>query len=349
MVNLNDENLIKSIDKSNMLGSIEALPEQCQQTWEEVRDLNIPSDYFSVKNIVVSGMGGSALGTHVFYSLFSEKLKIPLQIINEYHLPASVNRDSLVLLSSYSGNTEETLSCAQEAKKIGAKILGITTGGLLGEFLKEEGFPAYIFLPKHNPCNQPRIGLGYSILGQIALFVKCKLVNLLEEDVFQMISFLKNERERIKEIAKMTASAIKDKIIIVVGSGFLAGNAHIFSNQLNENSKNFSCYFLIPELNHHLLEGLINPSKAKPFIGFFLNSELLEERIKKRINLTKEVFAKNGAEILEFKSEGRNKLEQSFMTLLFGSFLSFYLSILYNQDPSLIPWVNYFKEQLSKS
>lgn len=349
MIDLNDDKLISSIDKSGMLSSIKALPDQCRQAWDEVNQLKIPANYNQVKNIVVSGMGGSALGSHIFYSLFFNKLSIPLTIVNGYHLPASVNKNSLVLLSTYSGTTEETLSCAKEAKEKNAKILGITTGGKLGQFLNENNFPGYIFKPKYNPCNQPRMGLGYSVLGQIALLMKCGLITISQNQITDMIKMLVNKNHRIKEKAKETAKSLAGKIPVIISADFLAGNAHVFANQLNENAKTFSAYFFLPEINHHLLEGLKNPSiNAQVLILVFLNSSFYEEKVKKRFTLTKGIAAKNNLTIIEFQPESKEKLTQVFEVLSFGSFVGFYLSILYHQDPSPIPWVDYFKDQLKK-
>lgn len=349
MIDLNDDKLIKSIDKSNMLASIEALPLQCQQAWEEVNRLKIPDDYQKYQNVVVSAMGGSGLGPHIFYSLYLPSLKVPFTIINDYHLPDFVNKNTLVLLSSYSGTTEETLNCAKEAKTRGAKIIGMTTGGALAEFLKENNYPAYIFKAKYNPCNQPRMGNGYSVLGQMAIFNKCRLVKIKDQEIKELISFLRFQNEKLKEAAKMMTEAIYDKIHVIIANSFLSGNAHAFANQVNENTKNFSCYFLLPELNHHLLEGLVHPEGKKALVSIFLNSDLYEEKIKKRLNLTKEIVVKNKIAVFEFKPEGDDKLKQSLATLEFSSFVSFYLSILYHQDPSLIPWVDCFKRELART
>lgn len=349
MLDLNSDRLIKSIDKSNMLASIEALPLQCQQAWEEVNRLKIPDDYQKYQNVVVSAMGGSGLGPHIFSSLYFPSLKVPFIIVNDYHLPDFVNKNTLVLLSSYSGTTEETLNCAKEAKTRGAKVIGMTTGGALAEFLKENNYPAYIFKAKYNPCNQPRMGNGYSVLGQMALFKKCGLVDIADQKIEEMIAYLRQETNKVQEAAKLMVSALYDKILVIIGASFLAGNAHAFANQVNENTKNFSCYFLLPELNHHLLEGLVHPEGKKVLVAIFLNSDFYEEKIKKRLNLTKEIVAKNKIAVFEFKPEGDDKLKQSLTTLEFSSFVSFYLSILYHQDPSLIPWVDYFKRELAKT
>jgi len=353
---LDDTKKIKKIDKKNVLGSIEQLWSQCEQAWRETSQIKVPSNYKKVKNIVVNGMGGSALGAHIIQSLFSDRIKIPLEMINSYTLPRYVNKDTLYILSSYSGNTEEPLNTCKEALKRKAKILGITTGGKLVKFLRKNNLPAYIFSPQFNPSSQPRMGLGYSIFGQIGLLKQCGFLNIIKkesEEVFYTLKKLNNQFgikiKRQKNPAKKIAQILKGKIPILIGSEHLVGNLHIIVNQINESAKNFSCYFPLPELNHHLMEGLTNPkNNSKNLIFVFIESNLYLKRIQLRYKITKEVLKKKNIEYVEFKAKEKTKILQSFEILLFGSYLSFYLSMLYKIDPSLIPWVEYFKKRLSE-
>lgn len=357
MINLDDANQIKKLDQANMLGSIEELYLQCQQTWEEISGINVPSDYSDIKNVIVAGMGGSTLGPHVVQSIYLPELNIPLQILNDYHLPGYVNEQTLVLLSSNSGTTEEVLSVAEEAWESKAKIMGMTSGGQLAGFLKEKHLPAYIFEQKHNPSRQPRMGTGYMILGMLGLFYRAGLISVNDSEVKTIIARLK-ERNGVwgmvspinQNLAKQFAQSCHGRIVVSVSSNFLMGNVHTFSNQLNENAKNFSLYFAVPELNHHLMEGLGFPkSNSENLIFIFFKSDLFDQRIKKRFALTEEVVRKNAIQVLEFIPEGDSKLVQSFETLLFSSYVGFYLAMLNNLNPSLIPWVDYFKRELART
>src|SRR5690349_11746769 len=126
---LDSRDQIKALDKSNLLGSVEALPDQILDALEQTKDIVVPEAYKSIKNVVVSGMGGSALGSHIIKGLYKSELKVSFEVVSHYELPGYVNTDTLVLLSSYSGTTEETLASAQDALKKGAKIMVITSGG----------------------------------------------------------------------------------------------------------------------------------------------------------------------------------------------------------------------------
>jgi glucose/mannose-6-phosphate isomerase len=334
---------IKKLDKSNLLGSIELLGKQCAAAWQEVKKIKVPASYRGMKNIVVAGMGGSALGGHLIQSLFADKLKVPIEIIRGYYLPAYVGPKTLLVLSSYSGNTEETLAAAAEGKKRKAKILGLATGEKLANFLRSSKYPAYIFKPIHNPSNQPRMGLGYSVFGQLGLLARCGLLKIDEKEINQSLALLNHKNEATKNFAEK----IKNKIPIIVASEFLTGNAHAFANQINENAKCFATYFELPELNHHLMEGLKNPDAKKNLKFILLNSNLYHPRNQKRCKVLKEVLQKNKVDFIEYQPKAKTKFQQSMETLLFGSYVSFYLAMLYNLDPAPVPWVDFFKKRLA--
>jgi glucose/mannose-6-phosphate isomerase len=352
MTNQNFTQKIKKLDKSNLLGSIELLGKQCAEAWRDVRKIKIPANYRRVENIVISGMGGSALGGHIIQSVFADELKVPIEIVRGYTLPAYVGPKTLLILSSYSGNTEETLAAAWMAQKRKAKILGLATGGKLTSFLKNNNYPAYIFKPAYNPSNQPRMGLGYSIMGQIGLLKQCGLLKVEEQETTNALKSLSDSpfikgRERA---AQKFAAALKNKIPAIVASEFLLGNAHVLANQINENAKCFAAYFELPELNHHLMEGLKNPAPNRKNLAFILlNSSLYLPRNQKRYKILKTVLAKNKIKFLEYRPAAKTKFQQSWETLLFGSYLSFYMAMGYNLNPSPVPWVNFFKKELERN
>lgn len=347
---------IKKLDSCNVLGSIESLGLQCQQAWEEVKKVKIPKSYKNINNVVISGMGGSGLGGHIIQCLFFNELKVPVKVLNSYDISADVNSKTLFIASSYSGNTEETLRSFKQALARKAKVMAITADGQLAKMAKRYKIPVYVFEPRYNPCGQPRLGLGYSIIGQIALFKKAGILNFSDKDLEKIIKVVINGHHRFgvkikanKNQAKKIAIALKNKIPIIFGSEFLLGNTHVFSNQLNENAKNFATYFAIPELNHHLMEGLTWPKVASKLLEFlFIESDLYLSRNQARYTVTKKVIKRNGFDFVSYKAKEKTKIEQSFEILLFGSYISFYLALLNNLDPAAIPWVDYFKKELAK-
>lgn len=353
VMNLDQKAKIKSLDKSNCLGSIKQLYLQCRQTWQDIEKIKINKSYKKVENIVVNGMGGSSLGTHVIESLFFDELKIPLITVRGYKLPKFVNKNTLFIASSYSGNTEEVLAGVKEAAKRKAKVLGITSGGKLLNYLKRKNLPFYKIKADFNPSGQPRMALGYSILGQMGLLKKAGLIKISDADVKQLALKLEKlnkiwglDQPQKTNNSKKLAKIFQNKIINIVSAEHLVGNSHILANQFNETAKNFANYFEIPELNHHLLEGLTHPkNNKKNLVFFFIESNLCFNKTNKRFKLTEDVVGKNGINFQRYKTKSYNKFEEVFEVLLLGSYISFYLAMLNGIDPAKIPWVDYFKNK----
>lgn len=340
---------------SIVLESINLFPDQIKQAWEEVSNLKIDvSDFKGIKNILVAGMGGSALGARVVDSLNFEVLDFPLEVITGYHLPAYADSQTFVLISSYSGNTEETLSCLEEAITKKCKIFILTGGGKLAGLAREKKIPAYVFEDRYNPSKQPRLGLGYSLAAEIALLARLGFVRLTEGMISEVINYLNKMRAEVfsganlkDNFAKKIAHSLKDRIIILVSSEHLIGASHAFKNMLNENSKTFAVRFSLPELNHHLLESLSFPKNNKQTLKvLFIDSEIFDEEIQKRIKITKEVVKKNSVPYTALEVKGRTRLIQVFETIYLGSYISYYLALINQVDPATIPWVDYFKKAL---
>jgi len=356
MNKLDDIKYISKLDKQGMAGSIESLGLQCQQAWEEASKIKIPASYKNVNKIVISGMGGSALGGHVIESLYGQKLKAAFKVTNSYFVPGSVDNNTLYVLSSYSGTTEEILATLPVAKRRKAKLLIICAGGKLAQAAKRYNIPAYIFEPRFNPSNQPRMGLGYSIVGQLALLKNAGLINVTASDFQKVVKLVVKLHKKFGLKAKTSGNAAKQaamnihgKIPIIVGAEHLSGNAHIMTNQINENSKTFAAYFLVSELNHHLMEGLRFPiSNKKNLIFSFMDSDLYPSKISNRMAITKRILRKNKIKYIDYKFTSQELLLQSFEALVFGSYVNFYMAILNNLDPSPIPWVDFFKQELAK-
>lgn len=357
-MNLDDIGEIKKLDTKDVMGSIAQLPDQVEQAWDESREVHVPREYDDIKAIVCAGMGGSAYGARLVKSLYSqaELMTVPLELVSDYHLPGYIDEKTLVILASYSGTTEEVLSCAHEAESNGAKIMGLTSGGQLAEILQSGNYPSYIFYPSHNPCGQPRVGQGYMQIGLIGMLSKIGRIPVGQEEITQTISFLRNEGKLLEisspsenNKAKQLAKGLVGKIPVIIVADFLEGAAHAIRNPFHETAKQFGLYFVVPELNHHLLEGLKYPKANKKLLGFIIiHSDMYDERNKKRIQLTKEVIEKNGLSTEMITLKGTTQLMQSMELIQLGSFVSGYLGLLNGEDPSKIPWVDYFKMQLKK-
>lgn len=354
MINLDDFKIIKNLDQSNMISSIELLGDQINQTWEEVNKIPIPQSYQRIDKIIFSGMGGSALGAYVAKYLYGNNLGKPFEIINDYHLPSYVNENTLVVVGSYSGNTEETISCFNEALKKKAKTVAISAGGKLEVLAKKHKIPFYKINPKFNPCNQPRMGIGYSIFALLTIFNRLKLVSITKNDIDSLKKIIKENDNHYgikvftkKNLAKQLALKIYNRIPIFIAGEFLIGAIHAIRNQINENAKSLAVYFPLPELNHHLLEGLRFPNLiSKNDFYLLCQSPLYSDKIKKRLTITNEILLKYKHQSFIFQPKAKEKLYQVIETISFGAYLGYYLAILYQIDPSPIPNVDFFKKRL---
>lgn len=337
-----------------LLDSIRMYPNQIRQAWEEINSTDVPKECFLARKVVIAGMGGSALGGRIIDSLIVERSRVPIEVFTEYHIPSYVDNNTLVIVSSYSGNTEETIIDTHQAIKKNAKIFVITTDGNLAKLKESENLSGYIFDPKFNPSKQPRLSLGYSITSILAILSRCEFISISNSEIEDTVKFLNDyikdidikSKENIN-VAKSLAKNLMGKIPVLIASEHLVGSAHAFKNQLNETAKTFSVIFDIPELNHHLMEGLKNPKNAKQILKFlFFESDKYLPHVKKRYPITQDVVSQNNCEYLIYKLRSEKKIIQAYELLILGSFVSFYLSYLYDCDPLTIPWVDYFKEKL---
>lgn len=341
------EQELPQLDPHHTVESTELLPKQCQAAWNEADNLAVPPHASDITNIVFCGMGGSIYGALVLKALLSKKLPFPTEVVSDYFLPGYVGKHTLVVLTSYSGSTQEVLSCAQEAKTKGAQMAVLTKGGVLEAFAKENNLPAYIFDGALNPSGVPRLGSGYTILGLLGLLHTMEVISLETKAIEQALAFLHKKLAEIKQNAAIHHKLFRNKIPIVFAAQHLAGNAQILRNQFNETSKTFSSYFLIPDLNHHLMEGLAFPKKA-PLLFIILNSGNYSEVIRKRVALTMDALKQNGCEVHEFMTGGQTIYDDFLETLQYGSFLTLELALTYGQNPALNPWVDWFKAKLTE-
>lgn len=346
---------IKALDSTNTLGSIEQIGNQIQEIWElsNVSEKHTSSSYSS---IVICGMGGSVLGTDVIKSVFADQLPAPITIVPDYSLPSFVNENTLVIAASYSGNTEETWSALQEAHHKKAQIAGITSGGKIADFLKQHAYPHIIFTETHNPAAIAKMGLGYSIFGQMMLFAQLGLLKIEEKEYHTILQAIANTHLKMSvqisqdtNPAKILAFELYEKTPVLIAAEHLEGSAHVFANQLNENSKTLAEYHIIPELNHHLMEGFAHPAQTKDHLSWVsISSSLYKTENTNRCALTEELLQEKGFEVTKYTPKETTYLGQVFEVIMLASYTSFYLSMIYQADPGPIPTVDWFKKELAK-
>jgi bifunctional phosphoglucose/phosphomannose isomerase len=333
------------VDTLHVFDSILAFPDQCRQVISDIALQHVPHECYLVQNVVVSGMGGSALGGRIIAGIERQTLRLPIVISTDYHLPNFVDSKSLVILSSYSGNTEETISALHEARARNAQIYILASGGKLADMATQYNLPSYIYDPHHNPSSQPRMGLGYNILALITLLSRCQLIHPAE-NLNLLPDHLKSRQSEFPFIKKL-GPKLAGRIPVLIASEHLKGAAHALKNLLNENAKTFACLFDLPEANHHLLEGLSYPNpNSQNLIFLFIESDLYHPELKKIYPLTESVVQKNHIPTISLKISGPSRLFEAMEAVQSGAYLAYELSQLNGVDPGPIPWVHWYKDQL---
>lgn len=352
---LDNPKLIQKYNQSQILDSIYDFPQQLLQVMTDFSKIETPQASPVIKRIVICGMGGSGLGGRMIKSLYALKLKATIELVHDYKMPDYVNYKTLVICTSYSGNTEESITNLNEAIDKKARIFVIASGGKLSEMAMKHQIPCYIFDATHNPSKMPRMGLGYTFWPLLLLFAKLKLIRHDEKNLFSAIKsaekIVNQNKAEVRyslNLAKQVADYIKNKSIILISAEHMLGAAHSIKNMLNENAKTFAAGFVLPELDHHLLEGLRFPkTNQKNLISLFVDSNHYSPETRKVFNATKDVFEKQKIKQVSWKSTASDPLSENVELLVFGAFLSFYLSVLNRVDPGPISWVSYFKSKVS--
>jgi glucose/mannose-6-phosphate isomerase len=351
-INLDSIDIYARNDPQDMLGRIKELPAQCRRAWQAVGEFTLPADYADVDNIVVLGMGGSAIGGDLVRTLALNESKVPVIIHRDYGLPAYVDERTLMIASSYSGNTEEVLSAFVAALKTGAQKLAITTGGRLGELAAAGNIPVF----KIDYQSQPRAALGYSFIPTIGVLQKLGFLTEKTAGVEEAISVMERMVTELDEksplsvnVAKQIAQRLHGKLVVIYGAGILAEVAHRWKTQINENSKAWAFYEVFPELNHNATVGYPFPPEIIEKIKVIvLRSPLFNERIELRYKVTEELLERAGVPYEYVDSTGESALSQMMGLIITGDFVSYYLGILNGVDPTPVEVISYLKDKLAK-
>jgi glucose/mannose-6-phosphate isomerase len=349
---LDDPQLREDVDPEGMLDRIHELPQQCLDAWRNVAGFNLPPEYAAVRNVVILGMGGSAIGGDLLRTLVEGESPVPVFVNREYRLPAFVDKQSLVIASSYSGNTEETLAGFEEAIGRGAKLMAITTGGRLSQWAGESGIPLLEFSYEA----QPRAALGHSLIPLVGIMQKLGFIKDKQADLESAVDAMLDLEQEINEKAplernpaKKLASMVRGHLPIVYGAGILSEVARRWKGQFNENSKSWSFYETLPELNHNAVMGYENPEEmAGEAVVIFLKSALLHPRVLLRYQVTQRILEQRGVHLEVVEARGDNSLAHQLTTIFFGDYTSYYLAELYRSNPTSINVINYLKAELAK-
>jgi len=351
---LDDIKKIEKLDNSDMHDLLVSFSKAIQDAHAIGSHMKLPPEYKKKYNaIVFTGLGGSAIGADFIKSYLEDEIDIPIIVNRDYTIPAVVNKNVLFITSSYSGNTEETLSAYKLAKKAGVNIVVLSSNGKLMEMAIKDGFP-FVRIPGKLP---PRAALAYGTIPYLSLFAELGLISSRADEIKEAIKVIAEMREELKisvtrkrNIAKKIAESLRDKFPIIYGaSRHISVVATRWRGQLAENSKTISSSHLLPEMNHNEIVGWENPKALlAKFIVLLLKDKDDHPRVKTRMEITKAIIKKKKAHIIEVTSKGKGLLARLFSLIYIGDWVSFYLAILNGVDPTPVDLITYLKKKLSE-
>ena len=345
------EKNILHVDTSNMRKLLVEFPNQIEDAVRIGKKFSSPLKASSIENIVVTGLGGSAIGGDLLRSYLSEELGVPYFVNRHYFLPEFVGKNSLVIVSSYSGNTEETIAAHNDAAKRGAKVLCVSTNGET-EKLAKKFRQQFIKLPKGFP---PRAALGYSFFTVLVALAKMKLISSKDKDIKETITLLKKKVRQYAVFSTQNkslelAKKLYGKLPIVYSSADRFDIVNLrWRGQLAENAKVLAFGHVLPEMNHNELVGWkVLKKHMSEMAVIFLRDKHDHKRVQLRMEIMKGIVDEYADSVTDVTSEGTSLLARIFSLIYLGDWTSFYLAILNGVDPTPVKVIDFLKNELAK-
>ena len=353
MIQLDDVSAMERLDPSDMRSRIAEFPDQIDKAAAVFRSMSIPTHYVQAKNVLILGMGGSAMGGELAAALAVSQNPLPIEVRRDYDLPAYVSKDTLVIGVSYSGNTEETLSGFRMSAAKGAKLLAVTTGGELASLARKFQVPVF-------PIDyeaQPRAAMGYLFTAVMMILQKLRLYPLGLQELEETAVLLRALDGKLnlsvptrENMAKTLALKLKDRIPLMIGSGPMSVVARRWKTQINENAKLAAVYDTLPELCHNTNVGMERVWRQRDTLyPIFLQSSFAHPRNQLRANIVSKIFGsqKIQPETVVVHPTG-TPLSEALQMVMIGDYVSYYLAMLGNVDPTPVAPIEQLKKQLAE-
>ena len=352
MTSLDDLATIRKLDPGGLLPALKDTPAQYREGWDAAQGLSLADSYQDIDRVVILGMGGSAIAGDLWRALLQRECAVPVFNVRQYDLPPFVDERTLVIASSFSGDTEEVLSAFGQALAIPAPKIAITTGGQLLATARANGVPVFTF----HYDQEPRTAIGWSLMPLLAIAELLRMMQGVDGDVEETIDVLSKLVSELAEDvpadqnpAKQMAQALNEKLPVIYGAGPLIEVAKRWKTQLNESAKTWAFFEELPEAHHNAIIGYGHPDAAAETAVVFLESDtLVHPRVALRYRYTKDLLRKHGVSVLEGQASGRSALAQMASLTLFGDYVSTYLAFLYGVDPTPTTVIDELKAWLGK-
>jgi glucose/mannose-6-phosphate isomerase len=352
---LDDPAVLAQFDASGMAARVGELGSQLREGWAHTRRVTLPPAYREATSIALLGMGGSAIAGDLVRGIFADRLSVPLVVVRDYTLPAFSGPSTLVVASSHSGATEETIAATNEALARGCPLAVITTGGPLAELADRDALPLLRFEPEP----QPRLAVGWGVALLAGLLERAGLLAAGEGAIDAEFADAASRADRRFALcaasvptegnpAKQLAWTLLDRIPVVIGAGHLVPVARRWKTQFNENAKSWAAWDELPEATHNTIAGLAEPEIAgEHLFGVFLASPDDHPRTRLRRNAFAALLDAVGTPHAEVGVEGAGALAQAFDGIVLGDLASVYLAVLYGIDPTPVAAIQVLKERMA--
>jgi glucose/mannose-6-phosphate isomerase len=349
-MNLDDLDRFRNLDPKDMRGHIDGLPDQLEAAWEAGRAQALPS-WDGIRQVVVCGMGGSAIGADLVAAHLAPAATVPIAVWRNYDLPAHVRgKETLVVASSHSGNTEEVLSAFEAAVQRGTRILAISTGGELLRRAASAGAAAWRF--EHR--GQPRAAVGFSAGLLMAALTRLGLAPDQGEALAAAVAEMRAQAEGIRadipvvhNPAKRMAGQWMGRWPTIIGAEFLAPVARRWRTQIAEIAKAVAQFEELPEADHNLVAGVVHPEALfGQTMVVFLRGASLHPRNLLRLDATRETLMLEGFNTDVINARGEGRLAQQWTALHFGDYSAYYLAMGYGIDPTPVQAIEGLKDRL---
>ncbi|KKQ64452.1 MAG: Bifunctional phosphoglucose/phosphomannose isomerase [Candidatus Daviesbacteria bacterium GW2011_GWA2_38_24] len=322
-----------TLDSQNMLQVLKNFSAQCKEALGLPKGISVPSD---ISNIVVIGMGGSAIGGDLLKAYLLGNGKVPVHVIRDYKVPKFVDENTLVFAVSYSGNTEETLSALKDAQSKNAKIIGVTSGGQLAAECNK-----LIAIPKGL---QPRAALGYLFFPMLGVLHNSSIIRVKNEELNELVSVL-NKFDSFNSLGETIAKKIRDKTPIIYSSESLGPVAMRWKTQINENAKMPAFYNVFSEMNHNEIAGY--RGIGNNFTAVLIRDKHDNDRVKKRMDICRQIMEQR-INVVEAETQGSSLLARMLSGIYLGDFVSYHLAMWNRIDPSPVEIIEAMKKKLAE-
>ena len=358
MVDLDSPATYERLDRSGLYRRLNDLPAQCRRAWDEAKEIELPDEWRRCTEVIIAGMGGSAIAGNLAADLAGPASVTPIRVVRDFNVPGLSGKQAsgpgqLIVVCSFSGETEETLSMFAQAQVAGTAMAVITGGGTLRRLAAEAGIPVLTV----DAPGEPRSAVGYNLMLLAALLDRIGWLSISDQDVSAAVSAAESmalevgvETPTRTNQAKLLAGDLLGRLTLVYGGGIFSGMALRWKSQINENGKSWAFAESLPELLHNSVESYSGgPEIRQRTTALLLRPNQPTPEIKRRYAVLGEMLDREGIEKRVFTGVQGGPLTQMLSMIVLGDYISYYMGLLNDKDPSATHNIDQLKERLSGS